>query len=114
MDTRRQWLISVWFVIALTIGGAIMKKLVGILSSYHLQTLSLISPLEGGVIIAIEMGVILILGLIGFTIPMKIQPNIIMQLAWKVLLLALAIGFIIGVTYTAGLQSISCGFLHTI
>ena len=114
MEKKQQWLVSIWFVLALTIGASIVRTLGGLLFSYFVQHDHIISDSEGGIIIGLEMVIVLLFGLVGFAVPMKMQPKEILQLAWKISLLTAIIGFIIGVTYTAGLQNISCGFIHSV
>lgn len=113
MTTRREWYISLWFVIALTMGAIVMRYVVNGLSNYVMRDNTLISNSEGAVIQAIEMIIITIFGLIGFAIPLKINIKEIISLGWKVALISAIIGVVIGWTYTAGLQNITCGFLHS-
>lgn len=113
---RQQWIFSFFLVMGLTLGSALLDKindfLINNIFAKSECAQGIIDPREGGLMVALEMGIIPIFALLVFGILNKWPFKQIFSIAWKIFILGVILGVIFGSTYTDGSQSLICGMLH--
>jgi len=116
MDIKKQWIFSLLLVIGLTIGSALMMKInYALIRNVFVRTEwihGVIDPKEGGLLAALEMGIIPIFALLAFGFYNRWSWKQILSISWKIFVIGFALGLIVGSTYTAYSQSFICGIIH--
>lgn len=113
MNNKKEWIIAIGFIVALSIGTSVVRKLLGSLNTWCLQSGGNISPIEGAIVQAFELVIIALIGFLGIAVPLQMAKKEIINISWKIAVISILVGLVIGFTYTAGLQNLSCGFIHS-
>lgn len=108
---KKEWLNAIGAFVSFAISFELVRRLIDDLIMEGIFKDKIISNINGGFIIALEMGLISVLAIACSNIALKQNISKMINIVWKVLLIAIVIGFIVGVTYTKATQSFYCGFV---
>lgn len=111
---KKEWLFSFFIVMSLTIGSSLMFHLDKLIIKIFdkISGNPLIDAKVGGVLVALEMGIIPIFAVIAFALINKWPCRQRLEISWKVFIIGAMLGALIGSTYSLNYQSLTCGILH--
>lgn len=110
-EISKEWRLSFALVGSLTLGSALMKFVNTSLANIFVSS-NLIDAKEGGLMIALEMGIIPIFAILAIGAIECWPLKQIIGVSWKIFIVGMILGAIFGSTYTMGSQSLICGILH--
>jgi len=108
---KKEWLNAGAMVLVFTVGFELIRKLINNVIMEGIFRNKLISNTAGGFITALEITLVCALALFCSNIVLIQDAKRFISILWKVIIFTVFIGFVVGYTYTAAIQSFYCGFI---